>query len=59
MADAVYPAHEFAYDPACETLARHFLPETWTIERERAVQELAQKIQEEIEAWLDEHGFNG
>lgn len=50
---------EFCYDPACEELARHFLPQNWTVERERAVQELAQKIQETVEAWIDEHGFNG
>lgn len=47
------------HDIACEELARKFLPERWStttpIQRERAVQELAQRIQDTIEDWIDEH----
>lgn len=39
-----------SYDSACEVLARHFLPDTAP---ERLVTELAQRIQDEIEDWLE------
>lgn len=40
------------YDPACERLAYHFLPEQWFPSRDRVAAELAQAIQNAIEDWL-------
>lgn len=42
------------YDPACEDLALHFLPDQWFPSRARVAAELAQAIQDAIEAWLDD-----
>jgi hypothetical protein len=42
------------YDPACEELALHFLPPTWFPARDRFAAELAQQIQDAIEAWLED-----
>ena len=41
------------YDARCLTLARVFLEDEWHIAKGRA-HELAQVIQEAIEAWLEE-----
>lgn len=38
-----------SYDPACETLARHFLGAS----SERLAKELAQHIQDEVESWIE------
>jgi hypothetical protein len=38
-----------AYDPKCEELARHFLPDNAP---EEDVKELAQHIQEKVEDWI-------
>lgn len=43
------------FDPECERLALHFLPEQWFPARERFASELAQQIQDAIEAWFSEH----
>jgi hypothetical protein len=40
----------FSYDPACETLAEHFLGDRPELKPLR--QRLAQHIQEEVEGWL-------
>lgn len=37
------------YDPACEELARHFLP---TETSERLIKELSQVIQDAVEDWI-------
>jgi hypothetical protein len=42
------------FDPECEGLALHFLPETWFPARDRFAAELAQHIQDAIEAWLED-----
>jgi hypothetical protein len=40
----------FSYDGACETLARHFLPDNIP---DRMPRELAQVIQDCVENWLE------
>jgi hypothetical protein len=42
------PARRFAYDPACEILARHFLHGAYPTD----VPDLAQTIQNAVEGWF-------
>ena len=45
---------KISYDPACETLADHFLVDYPTVHPE-ARKDLAQTIQEAVEDWCAEH----